>query len=239
MKDRQSVFNVAPVVVWLIAGFIAIHLFRQALSPESDTWLVLALAFIPARYAGYASELPGGELASFTSFATHMLVHGDKTHLIFNSAWMLAFGGAVAQRVGTVRFLVVAVVSAAAGAMAFLATNFGALVPVVGASGAVSGLMGATMRFLFNAIDQGGLWRLREAPHSVPLMPLGTAFRDKRILATTALWVAINLLAIIGFAGVPTDAGIAWEAHLGGYFAGLLGFGLLDRHGAGHSPREA
>lgn len=236
MSDRQPIFNVPTVVIWVVGAFLALHLFRQTLSPDSDIWLVLSLAFIPARYAGYAAELPGGELAAVTSPVTHMLVHGDLTHLVFNSAWMLAFGGAVAQRVGAVRFLVAALVSGLAGALLFLVANFGALMPVVGASGAISGLMGATMRFLFSAMDSGGMWLLRTDPQSVRLMPLTVALRDRRIVTTTAIWVAINLLAIIGFAGVPTEAGIAWEAHLGGYFAGLLAFGLIDAPAPRHSP---
>ena len=227
VSDRQPVFNVPTAVVAVIGLLVAIHLARQLLAPETEVWLVLAMAFIPARYAGYAAELPGGEAAAATSLVTHMLAHGDATHLLFNSAWLLAFGGAVARRVGSTRFLALWLRCGGAGARAVLAAHPGALVPVMRACGAAAGVMGAAMRFFFSALDTG-LWRLRLDPRSVAGTTLGEALRDRRILLTTAAWLAINLLAIVGFAGVATDAGIAWEAHLGGYLAGLLTFGLFD-----------
>ena len=49
--------------------------------------------------------LPGGDVATVTSFVTHTIVHGDWVHLGLNAAWLVAFGGAVANRIGSVRFL--------------------------------------------------------------------------------------------------------------------------------------
>ena len=67
---------------------------------EFDLTLLLALAFIPARYSGAALELPGGYLTAVTSFVTYMVVHAGWVHLVVNLVWMLAFGSAVARRVG-------------------------------------------------------------------------------------------------------------------------------------------
>lgn len=114
-------------------------------------------------------------------------------------------------------------------AFAFLAVNWGARVPVIGASGVVAGLMGGTMRFLFTAIDMGGIWRLREAPRSVPLMPIAVALADKRVLAATGILIALNLLTTVGVGTVGADPSmIAWESHIGGYLAGLFLFGFFD-----------
>ena len=65
---------------------------------------------------------------------------------------------------------------------------------------------------------------------SIPLMPLRVALTDRRILTATAFLIVLNVLASGGW-GVPGDegGGIAWESHLGGYFAGLLTFGFFDR----------
>ncbi len=226
---REPIFNVPSAVVAVLGVMVAVHVVRQFLSEEDEVWLLLALAFIPARYAGVAAELPGGETASITSFLTHMLVHGDLTHLLFNAAWLLAFGGAIAQRVGSARFLAFAILTGFAGAAAFLAVNPGLLAPMIGASGAIAGLMGGAMRFVFSAIDRGGFGELRENPAGVPLMPLGAALTDRRILLTTGLWLMVNALALLGLGGVESGTGIAWEAHIGGYFAGLVLFGLFDR----------
>jgi membrane associated rhomboid family serine protease len=92
------------------------------------------------------------------------------------------------------------------------------------------------MRFMFAAIDGGGLRSLREEPGRVPLTPLASALTDSRVLLVTGVFVVANFLAILGLGGVSAG-GIAWEAHLGGYFAGLLTFGFFDRSPRFHSSR--
>lgn len=229
MDRHEPAFNIPPIVVIMGAVLIAVHVVRSLLPTAWDTWFTLALAFIPARYSGFASSLPGGDIASVTSFVTHTLVHGDLFHLMLNLAWLLAFGGVIAARLGAAKFVLFYLFCAIVGAAAFLSFNIGLMAPVIGASGAISGLMGGTMRFLFPALDMsGGLWSLREAPNSVPMMPLGVALRDKRILGVTAAFILVNILALFGFGSVGAG-GIAWEAHIGGYFAGLLGIGLFER----------
>jgi membrane associated rhomboid family serine protease len=238
MSAREPIFNVPGTVVAVLALLAAIHGVRALLPPDDDAWLVYALAFVPARYQGLADELPGGETAVVTSFVTHMLVHGSLAHLIFNSAWLLAFGAAIAERIGGLRFLAFATFCGVSGALTFLVFNPGLAAPMIGASGAVSGLMGGTMRFLFSAIDQGGLRRLREAPRSVPLMSLRETLADRRVQLTTALWLFLNVLANFGFGGVDAPGGIAWEAHVGGYVVGLLTFGFFDLPAAAHSSSQ-
>lgn len=221
-------FNV-PVAVLLVLGLlVGVHVLITALPAAWAAWLTVALSFIPARYDGYAADLPGGQVAAVTSFLTYALVHGNLLHLAMNSAWLLAFGGVVASRTGTVRFLLFFSVCAIAGAVAFLILNLGLMAPMVGASGAISGLMGATMRFLFSALDTGGLRALQEDPQLVPLMPLARALTDRRVLLVTGAFLIANLLAVLGLGGVPAG-GIAWQAHLGGYFFGLLCYGFFER----------
>lgn len=230
MKRSEPFFNVPTAVTMVLAALAAIHVVRALLPEDLDNFVVLAAAFVPSRYTGDAELLPGGMLAELTSPITHMLVHGSLVHLAFNALWLLAFGGAIALRVGSARFLAFATVTGVLAALTFMAFNLGARTPMIGASGAVAGLMGGAMRFIFSAIDDGGIWRLRERPGSVPLMSLSRTVRDPRVLATTAILIAINLLSGLG-TGAPGagDAQIAWEAHIGGYLAGLVLFGLFDR----------
>ncbi len=231
---REPIFNVPGSVVALIAIFIAVHVVRQFLPVAEDNWLVVAMAFVPARYAGYADQIAGGQIAALTSFLTHMLVHGNLTHLMFNSAWFLAFGGAIALRIGSTRFLAFTAFTGIAGALIFLAFNFGDAVPVVGASGAVSGMMGAVMRFLFSAMDRGNFAALREAPRTIPLMSLSESLSDRRVLAITAIWLALNAITALGIPGISEGDSVAWEAHLGGYMAGFFCFGFFDQ-----TPRKS
>ena len=225
---HEPIFNVPRPVLVVLAVLVLVHVGRSLVSPEEDLWLLLAGAFIPARYGPMGPELPGGELALFTSPFTHMLLHGDWVHLGLNAAWLLAFGGAIAERTGALRFYLFFVLCGLAGAAAFSLANGDLMQPMIGASGAISGLMGGALRFLFPAFDSGGLRRLREAPRSVPLMPLSEALTDRRILATSAVLVVINVLTIVGFGVAQNSAGIAWEAHLGGYALGLITYGLFD-----------
>ncbi|WP_072377817.1 rhomboid family intramembrane serine protease [Hyphomicrobium sp. NDB2Meth4] len=227
MERHEPMFNIHGAVLGLLGAMIAVHVVRLALPENWDAWLTWALAFVPARYAGYAAELPGGDVTAVTSFLTHTLVHGDWVHLGLNAAWLVAFGGAVANRVGAVRFLALFAFCSVIGAVTFLIFNPGLLSPMVGASGGISGLMGATMRFLFPAIDGRGLAALREDPGSVRAMPLLVTLSDKRVVAVTAVFLAANILAVLGIGSVGLS-GIAWEAHIGGYFAGLLFFGFFD-----------
>lgn len=237
MNTREPIFNVPASVLGLLALLIAIHVGRQMLPLDLDNWLVVALAFIPARYAGLAAELPGGTLAAWTSPLTHALLHGNFAHLALNSAWLLAFGGAVAQRIGGWRFLLFSALAAIAGALTFLAFNFGLVAIMIGASGAVAGMMGGAMRFFFSALDSGGFGAFREAPRSVPLVPLSEVIRDRRIVIATAVFLLLNAFAMLGFGGPGSGGGgIAWEAHIGGYFMGLLTFGFFDR---GIEPRSS
>jgi membrane associated rhomboid family serine protease len=156
LDHRQPIFNVPGVVLVLLGSFLAVHLVRWALPAEDGAWLTAVLAFIPARETGLADDLPGGDIAAVTSFVTHQFVHGDLAHLLINSAWLLAFGTPVARRTDAVRFLAFFLLAGIAGALLYLAVNGSALILVIGASGAISGLMGAAFRFLFRGMAEGG-----------------------------------------------------------------------------------
>lgn len=228
MSGREPIFNVPGPVVAILALFAAVHFGLNYLSDADFTWWALALAFVPARYSGQAGQIPGGDIASLTSFVTHQTVHIDLVHLILNSLWFLAFAAVLCRRMGSLRFIAFSVASGVSGALLFLLLHIGLMAPVVGASGAIAGMMGGVMRFLFNAIDlrQGSL--LRADPASIPRMPLIAALQDRRIVIASVAFLGLNLLALIGFGSFGANGAIAWEAHLGGYFFGLLAFGLFD-----------
>jgi membrane associated rhomboid family serine protease len=234
--DRPRAINLPPVVIWLGAAFIAVHVVRQLISPDQDERVLLAFAFIPERYAGLADVLPGGPAALVWSPVTYAFLHADIVHLLVNLVWMASFGGPLAQRFGSVRFLVLALLSAVAGAaMHYVAHTSGPGI-VIGASGAVSGMMAATARFAFS--PGGPLAGGRTAAaYRVPAEPIFMALRNPRAVAFILVWFAINLLFGLGGGfGMAGSNGIAWEAHIGGFLAGLLLFPLLDP--VGRDSRE-
>jgi membrane associated rhomboid family serine protease len=216
----------------MLAVIVGVHIAREFLSEEADTLTVVALAFIPDRYVSHPLPWPGGTLAAWASPITHMAVHGDLTHLALNAASLAAFGGLVARRIGSLRFVLFSLFCGVIGAATFAAVNPTAQSPLIGASGAIAGMMAVSLRILFSALDAvpghlaGTL--IRNAPDQIPLAPLSMALTDRRLLTATAVWLLINLLAAFGL-GSPTQVGtVAWEAHLGGYFAGLLAFRAFD-----------
>jgi membrane associated rhomboid family serine protease len=229
LDHRQPILNAPGVIVWLLTAFFAVHLLLWGVLPASENeQLVLALAFIPARIAGGAGDLPGGQVAIFTSFVTHQFVHGNLPHLIVNSAWLLALGSPIAQRTDVWRFLAFFVMCGIAGALVYLAINEDAGVLMVGASGSISGLMGAAFRFVFRGPPEVGASGVMN-PAGAPLMSLSQTVRDRRIRAVIVVWTVLNVLLAAGAAGLTEAAGIAWEAHLGGFYTGLLLYGFFDR----------
>ena len=238
-RRHVPAFNVPAVILALAAIMIAVHLVRTYfLSDVQDFWVILTFAFIPARYGldptiarlppGF--EFPGGFAADLWTYVTYGFLHGDWTHVIVNLLWMFAFGSVVARRFGTIRFLILSTVATVAGVLLHQVFHFGELIPVVGASAAVSGHMGAATRFAFSggqsilgAAGPGGL------AHSLPAVGLWSALKDRRVIAFVAVWFGINILFGTGLVSMPgAEAGIAWEAHIGGFLVGLLGFSFFD-----------
>jgi membrane associated rhomboid family serine protease len=228
MAATEPILNVPRSVAGAAGLMTGVQLVRGLLPDELDLTLLLALAFIPARYSGAALELPGGYLTAVTSFVTYMVVHAGWVHLLVNVLWMLAFGSAVARRIGDLRFLYFSVLCGIAGALTHLAFHYGDMAPVVGASAAISGQMAGALRFIFKARRLPG----ERTPDFIgaPLMSLGQTLSDPRILMFLAFWVALNAyfgLSAVRIAG--EEGGIAWEAHIGGFVCGLLIFGLFDK----------
>jgi membrane associated rhomboid family serine protease len=229
LDQRQPIFNVPGVVLGLLVSFVAVHLLLWGLLPTGESeWLMVALAFMPARLWGGAADLPGGNVATFTSFVTHQFVHGNLPHLIVNSAWFLAFGSPIARRTNALHFVAFFLLCGIAGALLYLAVNGNSGNLVVGASGAISGLMGGAFRFVFRSMSEASGSGLVNTTRT-PLMSLAATLQDRRILTVIIGWTVLNVLLAEGVPGLTEAAGIAWEAHLGGFYAGLLLYGFFDR----------
>ena len=233
-RSSEPIFNVPAIVLTIIGIFVLVRAGEELLlSNEEDIAFLYYFAFIPARYDRSLlppGSFPGGVGAEIWTFVTYAFLHGDITHLAMNSVWFLPFGSAVARRFGSLRFTGFFVATAAAGALLHLVTHRGELMPMIGASAAVSGFMAGAIRFAF---QQGGpltMFRDEEpAAYLVPAAPLPFALRDPRILIFLLAWFGLNLLFGIGSIGPPgSEQTIAWQAHIGGFVAGLLLFSLFD-----------
>jgi membrane associated rhomboid family serine protease len=233
-QPSEPIFNVPGVLVALIAVLVLVHVTRTyLLTPEQDVEILLRFAFIPARYdasARLAEAFPGGIGADLWSFVTYALIHADVTHISMNVIWMLPFGTAVARRFGPVRFLLFFAITATAGAAAHLLTHLHAVFPMVGASASISGFMAAAIRFAFQPGGPLETWR-RPAleAYRVPAVPLFVALREPRILMFLAIWFGLNMLFGLGAVAMPgVEQDVAWQAHVGGFLAGLILFPIFD-----------
>jgi membrane associated rhomboid family serine protease len=233
VRPAEPIFNIPPVLIGLLGLLVAIHLGREfALTADQDLELLIRFAFIPARYSdtfNQSGTFPGGLGADIWTFFTYSLLHADYMHLGINSVWLLAFGTPVARRVGTGRFLLLYAVTAAAGAAAHLWTHGGEIFPMIGASGAVSGMMAAAMRFAFQRGGPIDAWRRPDpASYFIPAAPLWTALRNPTVIIFLVTWFGLNLVFGLGSTLPGSQQEIAWQAHVGGFLAGLLLFPLFD-----------
>lgn len=233
---QPPAFNVPTVVLLLLLLLVAVHVARLYLiGPIADERFVADAAFIPACYSQPCDLIFGRPLGALIwAPLTHALIHGDWTHLGLNSVWLLAFGSPVARRIGAGRFVAFAIVGALAGAGAFFLVNPTLMEPVIGASGVVSALMGGACRFAF-----AGLSRRTPTLGWTPRLTLVQALSDRTILFFVAVFFATNILTATSLGGyVSGGAQIAWEAHIGGFLFGFLGFSLFDRRsGRSAAPR--
>lgn len=198
---RQPILNVPTATKALLIVNVVVHLLRLSLPGNLDDAVVTTFAFIPARYTAAGAF----GWSALVDPITYQFLHGSFTHLGINMLALLAFGAGVERRIGGLRMAVFALICGVASALIHFVVYPSSIVPVIGASGAVSGLFGAILRLRARGELRRGLWPL------------------------VALWIIMDVVS--GTIGMGGDGKpIAWVAHIGGFVAGLLLFGLFDRH---------
>jgi membrane associated rhomboid family serine protease len=213
---REFAFVPARLADWL--GMVEIEAIQQELARRNDPGSAVRLQLSAILLDGAAKPW---------SLLTYALLHAGWEHAIINALWMLAFGAPVFRRFGEGRALLFLAVTTVAAAVFHALLNTAEVLPVIGASGGVSALTAAAMRFVLagdGPLDLSGA-------HDRPAPPLAQALREPRVLVFLGVWFGINLLGGLGLPlAADTGQTIAWEAHVGGFLAGLLLFPLFDRH---------
>jgi membrane associated rhomboid family serine protease len=224
-RRREPIFNIPGILLAFVVVMTAIHLLRTYyLSPETDDKLLTLMAFLPQRYLHPLSEQSFGWLIGPVGYS---LLHGGWLHLLFNCLWLVAFASSLALRIGSLRFFLLWICSAAASAFfqAFV-TGFADSV-LIGASGVVSATVGAACRF---SLQFSGTPAMRYAQFA-PRLGIFEALTHRSIIIFIVMWALSNLLVVYG-AGMPAGArgyNIAWQAHVGGFLFGYLLFDVFDR----------
>lgn len=204
---REPLVNLPAVTQGLVLAMVGIHALLFLLCDDATILDVFyTYGFVPAHYSAGPAERPAG-LALLLPPLSYMFLHGGWTHLFVNAASLAAFGAGVERWMGRTRFLALFILSGLAAAAVQFFSMPDSAVPVVGASGAVSGLFAAVMILLRDTtgLNTGrwGLW---------PLL---------------GLWVALTV--VTGLIGGPDGSAVAWQAHIGGFISGFVLVPILRR----------
>lgn len=217
---------IGGIVFWTTAAFFASFLLPSPFGPGP---LLTNLAFVPVEFL---ARIESGDYAlAALPLVTHIFMHGSIGHLALNMLWLMVFGSGIARRLcvegGTLEdqgynvlvFLAFYLASGIAGGLTHFAFHAYDSVPLVGASGAISGLMAGTLRFALRLFAPMGAEYGRLAP-----------FYARPVLIASALYIGLNLATGVAAAMAVQEAVmIAWEAHIGGFLFGLFAFPLFDR----------
>ncbi|MBL8554017.1 MAG: rhomboid family intramembrane serine protease [Phenylobacterium sp.] len=192
----EPIVNAPWPVVVVCLGILAIYLVQSR------------FPFLADAYAFSPEQLLRGDYAPLI---TSQFLHGGWPHALMNAAFILAFGAPVSRffgprLLGTLGFFLFFLACGALAALGFAAAHWGQPAAMVGASGAASGLMGAAARLIGGKGEVGPIF-------------------SQAVTGMGAAWIVVNvIMAFTGGLLIPGagDAGVAWEAHLAGFAAGVL-----------------
>ncbi|MGH7394893.1 MAG: rhomboid family intramembrane serine protease [Candidatus Methylomirabilales bacterium] len=209
LRDNIPARRFPAVTIGLIAANVAVFLYQYLLIPESAQRMIFLYGLIPRELTSGVPLDPHRFPAEVTLF-TSMFFHGGLFHVGGNMLYLWIFGNNVEDAMGHARFVLFYVLSGLAAAFSQVAAGPNSAIPMVGASGAVSGVLGAYLLLYPHArvltlITLGWFWRLVEIP---ALIVLG-------------FWIVVqvaNGLLTFNFQG----GGVAWFAHIGGFAAGMV-----------------
>lgn len=215
LRDTIPSNSFPLVTVGLIAVNALVFLHEQSLSTAAAERFALHYGFVPAVYFHTATVEPWNFLARFGPMFSSMFLHGSWLHLVGNMWILWIFGDNVEDRLGKVRFLLYYLFCGLAAVYFHYWTGPHSGVPVIGASGAIAGVM-------------GGYFVLFPHAQILTLLPIFIFIQIITIPAVVflALWFILQLLS-----GMLTSSarmgGVAWWAHIGGFIAGALMMVLL------------
>jgi membrane associated rhomboid family serine protease len=180
---------------------------------ETAQAFILEFGLIPCRIMELC-PYPDDVAPPWVTVLSSMFLHGGIFHMAGNMLYLWIFGNNVEDTVGHTRFAIFYLLSGVAAAATQVFMNPASEVPMIGASGAVSGVLGAYLLLFPHAnvltlVIFGFFWRLVSIPAVVVL----------------GFWIVVQILNGLGSFG--TAGGVAWFAHIGGFFAGMLLLMLL------------
>ncbi|MEX0646113.1 MAG: rhomboid family intramembrane serine protease [Parvularculaceae bacterium] len=203
----------APIATYgLIAANVVVFILLISLPPFAQEAVAYQYGLVPARYGDPQWALGVGLApTNVLPFVTSLFLHGGWFHLIFNMWTLWLFGPAIEDRVGSIKYLAFYVGCGIAAGAAQAIVDLDSTIPLVGASGAIAGVLGAYVR----------QFPLSKVVVLVPIIFIPYFF-DLPALLYIALWFLAQVVQGLGSLGAMEAGGIAWWAHIGGFVAGAL-----------------
>jgi membrane associated rhomboid family serine protease len=218
LHDDNPAHTTAVVTIGLIVLCTLVYLYQASLPPQPGELFVYRFGAIPATVFGQAAlpaEIHG--VAPVVVLITSMFLHGSWMHLIGNMLYLWIFGDNVEDAMGHGRFIVFYGLCGILAVFSHAITDPSSTVPMVGASGAISGVLGAYLLLFPRA-------------QVLVLIPLGLYTRTMYVPAALVLglWFVMQILSG-GMSLGRTGGGVAFFAHVGGFLAGMGLIGLFKR----------
>ncbi|MBI4177912.1 rhomboid family intramembrane serine protease [bacterium] len=204
LHDDNPTQSTPVLTIGLIGLNVAVFLYQALLPGREMLWGFYAqFAVVPAEITGV------GGAGAYGTLISSMFLHGGVMHLAGNMLYLWIFGNNIEDTLGRARFIAFYVLSGAAASAAHILTNPDSTVPCIGASGAISGVLGAYLLLFPRA-------------RVLALVPLGIYTRMMRVPAWLLLLVWFGMQLASGWSTAGGDeGGVAWWAHIGGFIAGM------------------
>ncbi len=206
------------VTIAIIVVASAVFLWQLTLSPTAEMRIAYALGVTPITLLG-DERLPADIylVPPWLTVFTSMFLHGGWLHLIGNMLYLWIFGNNIEDVLGHVGFVLFYIACGAAAALAQSALDVDSTIPMIGASGAIAGVLGAYAVLFPRA-------------HVLVLLPLGFFSQVFRLPALLVLgfWFVLQFIEG-GLTASSGEGGVAYWAHIGGFVAGLVLIFLFPR----------
>ena len=211
LRDDNEPRRKAVVTPALVGTCVLVYLWQMTLGQQGGQAAIYALGVIPAVLMGHES-LPKelAVVAPSATVVTSMFMHGGLMHLGGNMLYLWIFGDNVEDSMGRVRFIVFYLLCGVAAVFSQALPDPYSVIPMIGASGAISGVLGAYLLLY---------------PHArvLVVIPLGFILQTFKLRAgvVLAFWFGLQLLSNI-LSGAGDGGGVAFRAHIGGFVAGMV-----------------
>ncbi len=215
LRDINPTERFSLVTAFFIVVNIAVFIYELLLGAGARDAFVSSFALIPQRLFSQQAAARGAVPVEATMF-TSMFMHGGFLHIAGNMLYLWIFGNNVEDSMGRMRFILFYFLCGVVAAYSHALANASSAVPMIGASGAISGVLGAYLMLFPRA-------------RVLTLVAFGLYVRTVELPAMFVLgfWFVLQFLSALVAAG--TGAGVAWYAHVGGFVAGMAFIGLFKR----------